>query len=90
MMEEYLSIITNDIWEVVSRHERMSMVTSRWIYNIKHATDGSIDKHKARFVVRGFSQKEGIDYEEIFSPMARYTFIRTIISLTSMMGWKLH
>jgi hypothetical protein len=38
-------------------------VTSKWIYNIKHAVDGSIDKYKARFVARGFSQKEGEDYD---------------------------
>jgi hypothetical protein len=39
-------------------------VTSKWIYKIKHVVDGSIDKYKARFVARGFSQKEGEDYDE--------------------------
>jgi hypothetical protein len=56
----------------------------------KHATDESIEKHKARFVARGFSQKEGIDYEETFAPVARYTSIRTIIALATKMKWKLH
>ena len=46
------------------------MVTSRWLYKVKHATDGSIEKFKARFVARGFSQVEGVDYEETFAPMA--------------------
>ena len=50
----------------------------------------SIEKHKARFVAHGFSQKEGIDYEETFSPIAKYTSIRTIIALASKMKWKLH
>jgi len=45
---------------------------------------------KARFVTKGFSQKEGIDYEETFAPRARYTSIRTIIALASMMKWDLH
>jgi hypothetical protein len=90
MMEEYQSIMKNDVWEIVPRPERKSVVTSRWLYKIKHVADGSIDKYKARFVARGFSQKEGIDYEETFSPVARYTSIHTIISLASMMGWKLH
>eukprot|EP00253_Pinus_taeda_P035481 PITA_35481 len=62
----------------------------KWIYKIKHAADGSIEKFKARFVACGFTQKEGIDYDETFAPMARYTSIRTVISLASIFGWKLH
>ena len=57
---------------------------------MKHATDGTIEKYKARFVAQGFSQKEGIDYEETFSPMVRYTSIRTILSLAKVMKWKVH
>jgi hypothetical protein len=67
-----------------------SVVTSKWIYKIKHTADGSIEKYKARFVARGFSQKEGVDYEETFAPVARYTSIRVVISLASVMGWKIH
>jgi hypothetical protein len=66
------------------------VVSSKWIYKIKHAVDGSIEKHKARFVARGFSQKEGIDYEETFSLVSRYTSIRTIIAIAAKMKWKLH
>jgi hypothetical protein len=90
MMEEYQSIIKNDVWDIVPRPAKKSVVTSKWIYKIKHAPDGSIDKFKARFVARGFSQKEGIDYTETFAPVARYSTIRSIISLASTMGWKLH
>ena len=66
----------NDVWDVVPRLEGKTVVTCKWIYNIKHAIDSSIEKYKARFVARGFSQKEGIDYEENFAPVARYTSIR--------------
>ena len=66
------------------------MVTSRWLYKVKHAADGSIEKFKARFVARGFSQVEGVDYEETFAPVARYTSIRSIISIAAEMGWKIH
>ena len=65
-------------------------MTSKWIYKIKHTVDGSIERHKTRFVARGFSHVEGIDYEETFAPVARYTSIRTIIALATSMGWRLH
>ena len=54
-MEEYNSIMKNDVWEVVPRLERKSVVTSRWLYKFKHVADGSIEKYKYRFVARGFS-----------------------------------
>jgi hypothetical protein len=66
------------------------VVSSKWIYKIKHAADESIKKHKTIFVARGFSQKEGIDYEEPFTPVARYTSTRTIVALAAKMKWKLH
>jgi hypothetical protein len=66
------------------------VVSSKWFLKIKHVADGSIEKYKARFVARGFSRKEGIDYEETFSLVAKYTSIRTIISLAAKMNWKLH
>jgi hypothetical protein len=90
MTEEYQSIIKNDVWEIVPKPKSKDVVSSKWLFKIKHDVDGSIQKYKARFVARGFSQKEGIDYEETFAPVARYTSIRTIIALTAKMKWKLH
>ena len=60
----------NDVWYIFLRPKRKSIVNSKWIYKIKHIADGSIEKHKAGFVARGFSQVEGIDYEETFAPVA--------------------
>ena len=62
------------------------MVTSRWIYKVKHAADGTVEKYKARFVARGFSQVEGVDYDETFAPVARYTSIRALTSIAAEMG----
>jgi hypothetical protein len=90
MTEEYQSVIKNDVWEIVPRPKNKDVVSSKWLYKIKHAVDGSIEKHKARFVAHGFSQKEGIDYEETFALVARYTSIRTIIAVAVKMKWKLH
>jgi hypothetical protein len=58
-----------------SKTRGKSVVTSKWIYKIKHVADGSIEKYKARFVARGFSQVEGVDYDETFAPVAQYTSI---------------
>jgi hypothetical protein len=89
-MEEYHSIMKNDVWDIVLRPEGKFAVTSKWIYKIKHIVDGSIERHKMRFVARGFSQVEGIDYDETFSPVARYTSIWMIISPATSMGWRVH
>ena len=53
MMEEYESIVNNDVWEIVPRPDGKSVVTSKWIFKIKHTVGGSIKKYKARFVARG-------------------------------------
>ena len=86
MTEEYHSIMNNDVWDIVPRPKRKSVVTSRWIYKIKHDENGSVDKYKSKFVSRRPYLKEGIDYEENFSPVSRYTTIRSIISLASVLG----
>ena len=83
MVEEYHSIIKNDLWEIVPRPNDKSLVFSKWIFKTKHFANGSIEKYKARFVARGFSQKEGIDYEETFAPVARYTSIRIVLALAA-------
>ena len=89
MIEEYQSIIKNDDW-VVPWPEGKLVVTSKRIYKIKHVVDGSIETYKERFVAWGFSQKEGIDYEETFAPVARYTSTRSVPALAAVMKWKIH
>ena len=89
MIDEYHSIMKNDVCEIVPRPEGKSVVTSRWLYKVKHAADGSVEKYKARFVARGFSQVEGVDYDETLASVARYTSIRALISIAAEMGWKI-
>ena len=69
MVEEYQSMIKNDVWEVVPRPKKKSVESSKWIYKTNYSANGSIDKYKERFVARGFSQKEGINSEENFAPV---------------------
>ena len=90
MIEEYKSIMKNDVWEIMPKPKEKSMVTSKWVYKIKHAADGSMDKYKSSSVARGFSQKEGEDYEETFPHISIYTSITTIMSLVASMRWSLH
>jgi len=85
MIEEYKSIIKNDVWDVVLGPTEKSIVSSKWIYKMKHSTNGSIEKYKAIFMACGFSQKEGVDYEETFSLVERYTSIRTTLSIVAVM-----
>jgi hypothetical protein len=74
----------------VPRLEGKSVVTSRWLYKVKHARDGSVEKYNARFAAHGFSQREGVYYEDTFAPVARYSSIREVISISFEMGWSIH
>ena len=87
MIEEYQSIINNDVWDVVMAPKEKLVVISKWIYKTNHSAYLSIEKYKARFVACGFSKKEGIDYEETFSLVARYTSIRFILAIVAVMKW---
>jgi hypothetical protein len=66
--EEYNSTLKNDVSKIVLRLVRKSAIDSRQVYKIKHAADGSIEKYKVKFIVRGFSRKEGVYYDENFLP----------------------
>jgi len=90
MMEEYHSIVKNDVWNIFLRLEGKSMVGSWWIFKIKHAADGSVEKYKARSVVKGFSQREGVDYKDTFTLVGRYASICVVICIASVMGWRIH
>ena len=73
-VEEYESIVKNSVWEVITRLKNESVVGLRWILKVKHIAYGSIEKYKARFVVKAYFQVEGIHYEETFAPIC-YTHI---------------
>ena len=83
IVEEYHSIIRNSVWKVVPRPVGRSFLGSRWVYKVKKATNGSVENHKARFVSKWFSQVEGIDYDETFAPVTRYSSIRSIVALSA-------
>lgn len=65
---------------MVSRPENKKVLTNKWVYKTKRNSTGQVEKYKARLVARGHIQKAGIDYEEIFAPVARYEVIRTLLA----------
>ena len=87
MVEEYEFIMNNEAWEVVPRPKDKSLITSKWLYKIKHGVDGSVEEYKARFIAHGFSQKERLEYYEV---LAWYTTTRSTIALAANQGWSLH
>jgi transposase InsO family protein len=81
---EYDSLIENDTWELAELPPGRKAISTKWVFKTKKNQDGSIHKHKARLVARGFKQQEGIDYTETFSPVVRITTIRLLIAISAI------
>ena len=83
MDEEITAIKKNDTWELASIPKGHKAIGVKWVYKVKKNAKGEIEKHKARLVAKGYSQKAGIDYDEVFAPIARLETIQLIISLAA-------
>ncbi|XP_018403755.1 PREDICTED: retrovirus-related Pol polyprotein from transposon TNT 1-94 [Cyphomyrmex costatus] len=83
MQREYDSLLENKTWDLVDLPPSKTALTSKWIFKIKRNANGEIERHKARLVIRGCSQKRGIDYEETYSPVVRYGTIRVLFALAA-------
>lgn len=90
MHEEYDALIKQGTWSLVPPQPHKNIASCKWIFKIKRNSDGTISRHKARLVARGFSQEEGIDYAKTFGPMVRHTTVRLVLALAAQYGWKLH
>jgi hypothetical protein len=71
MAEEFKALIDNDTWRLVPRPPGAKVIFGKWIFKHKYHSDGSLARHKAHWVVRGFSYQHGIDYDETFSPVIK-------------------
>jgi hypothetical protein len=82
MEEEYAALLANRTWDLVPRPPDSNVVTSKWIWTHKRRADGTLERYKARWVLRGFTQWPGVDYDETFSPVVKPATVRTVLTRT--------
>lgn len=90
MDNEIESIEKNKTWELTTLPREAKRIGVKWIYKAKINELREIEKHKARLVAKGYSQKEGIDYKEVFASVARWDSVRCTIALAALNGWSIY
>jgi hypothetical protein len=90
MNEEYHSLMENDTWDLVPLPKGRKLVRCKWVYRTMYVSDGSVERHKAHLVAKGFSQVEGIDYHETFFPIAKINSIHLFLALDASHKWEVH
>jgi hypothetical protein len=66
---EYQALISNQTWSLCPRPSHHNVIRNKWVFKVKQKSDGSVDRYKARLVVKGFDQLGGVDYYETFNPV---------------------
>ena len=90
MNEKIKSMADNDVWDIVPLPKGARPIGRKWIFKTKRDSKGNVEKYKARLVAKGFTQKEGIDYKETFSPVSLKDSLRIILALVAHFDLELH
>ena len=80
-LTQSINLIDNDTWDLVELPEGRTAVGCKWVFKVKHNGEGKVVRFKSRLVAKGYSQRHGIDFEETFSPVVRFSSIRTLLAL---------
>ena len=88
MQEELNEFERNKVWTLVPRPKNRSVVGTKWVFRNKTDSDGIITRNKSRLVAKGYSQQEGIDYDETFAPVARLEAIRIFLAYVAHKKFK--
>ena len=90
MEEEYTALLTNQTWDLVPRPSGGNVATGKWIWTHKRRVDGTLERYKARWVLRSFTQRPGVDYDKAFSPVVKHATVCTVLSLALSCSWPVH
>jgi hypothetical protein len=87
---EYKSLIDNHTWDLVPPPKDKNVIGSKWVFKVKRNVDGTVQRFKGRLVAQGYTQSPGIDYDEVFAPVVRYTSIRSLLAVANICNWEIH
>ena len=90
MEDEYHSLLANGTWELITLPKDRKAVGCKWVFKTKRDASGEVVHHKARIVARGFSQVQGVDFNETFAPVAKFTTIQCIVALGAALDLEMH
>jgi hypothetical protein len=90
MVEELTTIEENNTWTLTSLPVGRKAIGLKWVFKVKRDEQGTIVRHKARLVVKGYAQREGVDFDEVFASVARMEAIRLLIAMAAHQRWEVH